>query len=339
MKIMARRWERELIKHWQIAVSAVFILFLWWLIYFIALDRVTLKVDGQSYQWQTISPNVAAVLKEKKVVLKTGDVVMPSVKTSIQEGTEIQVIRAFPVKIKQAGVITECFSISQPVKNVLYLANVKYDTDDKVSPGLEMMVKPGQVIRITNVTTKILTRQVVLNPATEYQKDRNLERGEQKVLRQGKSGLVERSIKVFYEDGLETRSVTLTQKILKPTLNTIIALGIKPVIRTLATSRGSYRYVELKVMNATAYSPGPESCGKYAVYGRTYLGKKAGFGIVAVDPRVIPLGTKLYIEGYGTALAGDIGGAIKGNRIDLCFETYREAEMFGRRKIKVYILE
>jgi 3D (Asp-Asp-Asp) domain-containing protein len=93
------------------------------------------------------------------------------------------------------------------------------------------------------------------------------------------------------------------------------------------------------VMEATAYYPGPESCGIYARNGRTYTGKKAGFGTVAVDKRVIPLGTKLYIEGYGYAEATDIGGAIKGNRIDLCFETYREAEMFGRRKVKVYILE
>ena len=62
-------------------------------------------------------------------------------------------------------------------------------------------------------------------------------------------------------------------------------------------------------------------------------------GVVAVDPSVIPLGTRLYIPGYGMAVAADTGGAIVGDRIDLCMESYGEAMDFGRRTIKVYILE
>jgi len=67
-------------------------------------------------------------------------------------------------------------------------------------------------------------------------------------------------------------------------------------------------------------------------------------GVVAVDPKVIPLGTKLYIESpdgsyvYGCAVAGDTGGAIKGNRIDLFMDTYSECMQFGRRTMNVYIL-
>ena len=81
-------------------------------------------------------------------------------------------------------------------------------------------------------------------------------------------------------------------------------------------------------MEATAYSGG----------GTTASGMAAAVGRVAVDPRVIPLGTRLYIEGYGYAVAADTGGAIKGNRIDLFFETYDEAISFGRRKVTVYVL-
>lgn len=90
-------------------------------------------------------------------------------------------------------------------------------------------------------------------------------------------------------------------------------------------------------MEATAYDPGPISCGPHAT-GHTSVGLHAGYGIVAVDPRVIPLGTRLYVEGYGFAVAADIGSAIKGNRIDLGYPTYRSALQFGRHKVRVYLL-
>lgn len=89
-------------------------------------------------------------------------------------------------------------------------------------------------------------------------------------------------------------------------------------------------------MTATAYS----AFNKNGGYGKTASGMTAGFGVAAVDPRVIPLGTKLYIEGYGYAIAADTGGAIKGNKIDLCFEkSNSELMAFGRKTMTVYILE
>jgi 3D (Asp-Asp-Asp) domain-containing protein len=91
-------------------------------------------------------------------------------------------------------------------------------------------------------------------------------------------------------------------------------------------------------MIATGYDPGPRSCGKYAS-GWTAIGMRAGRGVVAVDPRIIPLGTRLYVEGYGYAIAGDVGGAIKGYRIDLGHNTYGEARQVGRRRVRVYVLD
>ena len=70
--------------------------------------------------------------------------------------------------------------------------------------------------------------------------------------------------------------------------------------------------------------------------GTTAIGRRAGYGIVAVDPRIIPLGTKLYIIGYGFAVAGDTGGAILGHRIDLGFDSLHGALLFGRRDVTVY---
>ena len=92
------------------------------------------------------------------------------------------------------------------------------------------------------------------------------------------------------------------------------------------------------MFEATAYYPGPRNFGG-GVGPRTATGMIAGRGVVAVDPSVIPLGTHLYIEGYGYAVAGDTGGNIRGRRIDLCYNTYDEAISFGRQPVKVFILD
>ena len=94
------------------------------------------------------------------------------------------------------------------------------------------------------------------------------------------------------------------------------------------------RYVREYDMEATAYLP-TDGDGN----GITASGMLAERGVVAVDTDVIPLGTRLYIPGYGMAIAGDTGGAIYGERIDLCMESYGEAMEFGRRWVKVYVLE
>ncbi|NLW47148.1 MAG: DUF348 domain-containing protein [Firmicutes bacterium] len=306
--------------------------------YLIALDQVMLAVDGRSYVWKTVKPTVAKALAEKGVVLKEGDEVNPSLTSSINKDTRIEVIRGFKVEIITNGKNTKFKTIARPVKEVLTKAGIKFDGDDIVKPGLKVVAEPDSKIQIIDVRTEVVTKEVPVNPQTEYQRDQNLERGIRKTIRSGKSGLAEHQIRMTYHDGKLIKQSTLTKRIIKPVVNELIAVGTKPVVRTLVTSRGTYRYVEARVMEATAYYPGPESCGKYAD-GYTYTGKKAGYGVVAVDPRVIKLGTQLYIEGYGKAEAADIGGAIKGNIIDLCYETYQEAIRFGRKKVKVYILE
>jgi len=101
-------------------------------------------------------------------------------------------------------------------------------------------------------------------------------------------------------------------------------------------------YTNVLVMSATAYTADYESTGKNPGdpgFGITYSGMKAQVGVVAVDPSVIPLGTKLYIEGYGEAVAGDTGGAIQGNKIDLYFNSEWECTVFGRQQLKVYVLK
>lgn len=103
-----------------------------------------------------------------------------------------------------------------------------------------------------------------------------------------------------------------------------------------STSRHSYKRGKVITMKASAYDPSAGR-GKSATF-RTSTGLRAQFGVVAVDPKVIPLGTKLFVEGYGFAVAADRGSAIKGNRIDLCYNTRSECLEFGRKTVRVHVL-
>jgi 3D (Asp-Asp-Asp) domain-containing protein len=120
----------------------------------------------------------------------------------------------------------------------------------------------------------------------------------------------------------------------------------KPVNRMVLHGQADYknrRLAELRELGsltlvATGYSPHRLDTAPYDD-GFSAIGLPAGYGIVAVDPRVIPLGTRLYVEGYGYAIAADVGGDIEGHRIDLCFPKRQDALLFGRRDVTVHILD
>lgn len=94
---------------------------------------------------------------------------------------------------------------------------------------------------------------------------------------------------------------------------------------------GNGRSLYMEASAYSAFDPGNSS--------HTSTGHSLKKGIVAVDPDVIPLGTKLYIPGYGDAIAGDVGSSIRGNKIDMAFDTHEEAISFGRQSVVVYIVE
>jgi 3D (Asp-Asp-Asp) domain-containing protein len=185
-------------------------------------------------------------------------------------------------------------------------------------------------VKIAQLTEKVVTRKVPIPPPVVRQPDGTLERGFEEVADEGEEGLKEATVKLRFEDGAETAAVTIAEKVLVPPKPQVMSVGTR---ETVQTSRGTVRFRQAYVMEATAYLP-TDGGG----HGITASGLRARHGIVAVDPAVIPLGTRLYVPGYGLALAADTGGAIVGNRIDLCIEDYNAAWGFGRQMVKVYVL-
>jgi 3D (Asp-Asp-Asp) domain-containing protein len=150
----------------------------------------------------------------------------------------------------------------------------------------------------------------------------------------GYSNAVTRDVSLFGKK-LLSNDIFVTDVLKKPVEAFVVrgsAKGSNPIIAPKET----YAYYAYD-MEATAYDPSPES-NSVEWAGITALGWRTRYGIAAVDPRVIALKSLIYVDGYGFAWAGDTGGDIKGKRIDLCYNTTREALRWGRRKVRVYVL-
>ncbi len=167
-------------------------------------------------------------------------------------------------------------------------------------------------------------------PPTKVKAETRLREGIRITLREGKPGLKKVRYEVVVVNGKEEKRV-LGEKVIREPVSRVILIGAG---KNLASRGGVQRVRKVLEMEATAYCAGARGVNRV-----TATGIRTERGIAAVDSRVIKLGTLLYIEGYGLALAADIGGAIKGNKIDLFMESCKEAKRWGRRKVKVYILE
>ncbi len=237
------------------------------------------------------------------------------------------------VIVRSNGTERQVRTAQTTVSGALKDAGVMVDPLDKVTPPLHTRPTEGMVIKVVKVTNVLEAEKQILAFDSLKTFTNSLKMGEVKQTSSGTPG--EKLIRylVTYEDGKPVKKTPIGSDVVRKPVDRVVAIGS----RGQYTSRGAHHTRKILKMYASAYEPGPRSCGKYAS-GRTACGLKAGYGVAAVDPKVIPLGTKLYIEGYGYAIAGDRGRAIKGNRIDLGFKTVKEALTFGRRWVVVHVL-
>lgn len=174
--------------------------------------------------------------------------------------------------------------------------------------------------------TEDLPRQTINrdNPEAEY--------GTDEIIQEGSDGQRTQTIKITFYEGEEfAREVTKTETI--DPIDKIVSRGTKVVWRTFDTPAGEIKYWRKMRVYATHYDSHCPGCNDW-----TAIGMRAGFGVIAVDPKVIKMRSQVYIPGYGKAIAGDTGGAIKGNIIDLGFEDARTAG-WSARYVDIYLLD
>jgi 3D (Asp-Asp-Asp) domain-containing protein len=316
-------------------------------VYDFGVKSGSLKIGESSEEVKTNTETVGELLKEREISLEEGDKINPGIDEKLEEGFEVSIEKAVPVVVTVDGNSKEVKTAESTVKDVLESKGIYYDKMDRVAPGVDSAVTPHMEIEIVRVTESYRKIEEEIAYETETKENPELEKGKTQTVQAGAVGIKELEVKEVYENGELVTTETISEAVTKEPVNEVVEKGTKePVVATRGTASRATSTVSGgnvsgsgTVFNASAYDDSPEQNGGYA--GITALGTRLRPGVVAVDPRVIPLGTKLYIEymdgtPWGYAVAEDTGGAIKGNKIDIFMKSgVRE---FGRRSMRVYIV-
>lgn len=291
--------------------------------------------------YQTEKNTIDEFLSENDYELTEDEIVVYDDVNNITDNTTLYIEKEIDVDVYIDGKLREVTAfkgetVQDLIKELTLSDGIDYyyidgTNSDKLVDGmsLELLSRSDE----TFVTT------VAVPFETVYQDTEDLPEGTEEVVTEGIDGESVITEKVVFYGGEEYLRKTIGEEVTVEPVNKVIRRGVP---KTVSTSQGKLQYSNVLTMSASAYTAGAESTGKNpgdAGYGKTATGATAQQGVVAVDPSVIPLGTKLYIPGYGICTAADTGGSIKGNKIDLCFNTLSEALNFGRRSVDVYVLK
>ncbi len=290
-------------------------------------SSVVIVADGKEVEVRTFSRTVGGVLESKDIALLEKDMVEPSLETPLASGMVVTVNRAADVSIRVDGQELAMRTQCRTVDGLLKEAAVELGPEDEVSPARDEAVTQGMNIVVSRIVNKTESKEAVLGFETNTKYTVNLPQGATRIAQEGREGLGRQTWNIKYKDGIEVaRQLVSSETIIAP-VNKLVMVGSGMVV-----SRGGedIRYSEAVDMLASAYT--------YTGNNTSY-GVAPYYGVAAVDPNYIPLGTELYVEGYGYATALDVGSSITGNRIDLFFESYNDAMSWGVRNVKVYIID
>ncbi|SHK51545.1 3D domain-containing protein [Tepidibacter formicigenes] len=304
-------------------------------------NKVTIAFDNKKENVRTFSKTVKELLEEKNIKLGKNDKVLPGLNSKLKDNTQIVVRRAFEVDLVLNGQTRKIITTENTVKDLLEKENITISKLDKLNFPLDHKLRKNDQIKLVRVQEQIVTQVEEVPFGVETVYDDNLDVGKFVQVQKGSNGQKEVTYKIVLNDGKEVSKTLIDEKVILDPTNEIVKKGTKNFI---VTSRGDVRRFKKTLdVTATAYTAGFESTGKKpgdSGYGKTYMGTTVRPGVIAVDPKVIPLGSKVYIPYIGkTCTAEDIGGAIKGNKIDIYMSELSKAKKFGRKKLKVYILE
>lgn len=285
--------------------------------------------------------------------------------------SEITVQRKQLITINYGGKTLDVISYGETVESLLERLSLLLTGEDVVSVPMNTQTYDGMSLTISRTIQTEETYVTVIPFETTYCYDPVLAEGEEKILTPGVNGQLQCTANVVYLDGKEVSRTVLSENVVVQPVNAVVAVGTyleqtapeiepeepapttppvqtrpevtgKPIIGDgmITTPDGEVlTYTSSKVFTATAYNNLDPGCTIY-----TAIGTLCRVGAIAVDPKVIPYGTRMYIVSndgryiYGIAVAEDCGGSIKGDRIDLYFDTVDECNTFGVRPCTVYFL-
>jgi uncharacterized protein YabE (DUF348 family) len=286
---------------------------------------VPMVVDDGSvpYTIYTTASTVGEALLREQVSLYLGDHVQPSLGSRVSSGLHVSIERSKPVLVTADGRTTHTRTRGKTVGGTLMDLGILVTDSDRVTPPLDQPVVEQQQIRVVRISHVTLVERAPIPYESILVPDDNLEIDTQRLAQAGVNGEHRKRFKVITEDGTEVSRTLVDEWVAAEPVTRMVAYGRKIVPRTLETPDGPVTYWRKIRMYSTSYSPARSGTPKSAPwYGRTRIGLQLRKGIVAVDPKVIPLQSWVYVPNYGKAIAGDTGGGVKGKWIDMGFDDF-----------------
>jgi uncharacterized protein YabE (DUF348 family) len=301
---------------------------------------VTMEIDGKEETFVTYKGTVKDVLDTNGVEVNPKDKVQPALNSKVSEGDTISIKRAVSVELtvgdKQVKIdtaedtIEEMLEVEEELKN----QGIEFNEGlDEITPALNTKITSNLKINLVKVEVKKELAKEAIDFDVVVETDANLDSGLEEVRQDGASGEKEVTYEIVYKNGEEFSRAVKSFKVVAEPVNKVVAQGTR---KTFASRDGQLlNYKSVIYCESTAYSG-----GGVTATGTVPVRDPNGISTIAVDPRVIPLGSLVYVEGYGRAVAADTGGAIKGNIIDVYVNSEAEAyNNWGRKyNVPVYIL-
>ncbi len=296
---------------------------------------VTLVENGRELRSSTSRPTVGQALREAGLVLGPGDRVTPGIDAAVESGARIEIAHAKAVTIALPDEDKALFTFALTVGELLEEADVTLGEGAVVVPEVTAEVTPGLAVHIVVLSASNELEREFIESRTVYRTDADLDFGETRT-EAGRDGALVRRYAVSYANGVEAGRELVEEYYDPEPLETVVYYPPQRNAGADAPSEGEIG----RVLNVYATYYTPASAGRPPSdpsYGRTATGVLVTYGVVAVDPNVIPLGTRMFIPGYGYAIAADTGGGVKGYIIDLGYPDGVAVD-WRSRWLDIYIL-
>jgi len=280
-------------------------------------------IDGEPKRLSSAARTVGEAVWAAGYPLYAADELSPAPDTPLTPNVQITVRRARPVTLLADGQTLTTRTRGATVGEVLTEVRLALVGEDYTLPAPDQPVPAEGLIRLVRVRENVLSEQKVIPYAVAYQPLPEQAIDNVSTLQAGVNGLNLFRVRVRYEDGAEVSRVDEGELVAQSPVTHVIGYGTQITLRTVDTPDGPVEYWRAYTMYATSYSASRAGVPSTARnFGRTASGQMLVKGLVAIDRRMMPFGTRMYVPGYGFATAADTGGGVKGRFIDLGYDDW-----------------
>lgn len=313
-------------------------------------SKVTVLDDGLPIEYYSSANTVEGVLNQTGYTLDDYDSAYPQMDAEVTEDMQIIILRALMIYLTDEKNDSDepkvLFTCAETVGDLIAEQGIILFDGDSINLEEYVKLKNYMKIDISRSVTKYEEETITIGYSKITRETIDMTKGKTRTVQEGRNGMKSLKYEIKYLNGKEISKTCISTVIVKNPIDQIVEVGTNVVVAE--PSGKDFSYSRVLTCSATAYDLSYESCGKHPsdpYYGITASGMRAQYGVIAVDTSVIALGTKLYVEAvdgswvYGYCVAGDTGSGIKGNKVDLFFNSRNEAILFGRRQANVYVLD